>query len=443
MTTFLSQSDLAENGLKLFLSNNSGQLQDAISVRWTVFSMYTGQRVSGQSINAIKVDTGQYSAPWFSDVKTGSYKVVWEIQEDWLAPARQVSQPFFVLDPSDYRHCGPHLNQSTAPVPGSLTFLIGAYLGSNDLFVVLRDQNGFPQDAYSVMWYIQNSHGCAVTQKTFGVHTSTGVYYAPWSVAVRTGDYKIVWEFQETSTSPLQSTSQPFTVLGSAAPFMLVTDPSCSNPTIIVGYSKYCKVDARQLSGGRVYGNNPIYCTEIPLPNQPLCRPCGSRFYIQPACPPPSVPSNPSGGKCCPGGYEVSRQIHLPTGVLPAGGHYTNQNKFPVPTGIRRITFYITYTRGAVDGYAVFRLLWGNGTEEIQETLLDTDIIEEPGDNVHVGQDLFAQDLFGPAPNDNNPVSFVLYARVPGGATTVRLVAAEKGVPSTPGTVGITLTAST
>jgi hypothetical protein len=128
---------------------------------------------------------------------------------------------------------------------------------------------------------------------------------------------------------------------------------------------------------------------------------------------------------------------------LPAGGNYTNQNKFPIPTCIKKITFYITYTRGGVDGYAVFRLLWGNGTEEIQETILDCDIKQEPGDTVHVGQDLFSQDLFGPAPMDDNPISFVLYACVPGGATTVRLLAAEKGAKLTPGTIGITLTAST
>lgn len=36
MTIFLSQSELTKGGLKLFLSNDLGQSQDAASVRWTV-----------------------------------------------------------------------------------------------------------------------------------------------------------------------------------------------------------------------------------------------------------------------------------------------------------------------------------------------------------------------------------------------------------------------
>jgi hypothetical protein len=438
MTTFLSQSDLADSGLTLFLSNDLGQPQNAFSVRWTVFSMYTGQCISGQNIDAINANTGEYRAPWFTDTKTGSYKVIWEIQENWETSSRQISQPFFVVDPSDYRY-GLHLKQDTVPVPGSLTFLTGSYLGTNDLFVVLRDQDGFLQDAYSVLWYIKNLRGCAITQRVFGVHTSTGVYYAPWVVIVGTGNYEIVWEYQDTQNSPLKSISQQFTILGSAAPFMLVTGPACSDPTIIAGYDKNCRVNASQLSGSSIrWGGNSIYEIESPI-NQ-SSHPC--RRYTPPACsmfPIPPVIATPS--RCC-GGYEITRQIHLATTVLPLNGIYTSQNKFPVPTGVKKITFYITYTRGAPGGYAVFRLLWGNGVEEIQETVLDMDMVDE-GNDAHVGQNLFAQDLFGPSPNDDNPLSFILYTSVPGGVTTARLIAAERGMPLQPGIIGITLTAST
>ena len=173
---------------------------------------------------------------------------------------------------------------------------------------------------------------------------------------------------------------------------------------------------------------------------------CGSRShknrsYVNPCS---SVSHNlvmaPSQGSCCCD-YEISRKIHLVTQILPGFPIFTNQSKFLIPTRVKEITFYITYTRGAPNGYAVFHLLWGNGTEETQETVRDLDII--PEDTSHVAQSLFLQDLLGPTPVDDNPISYVLSVTIPGGVTTVRLIAAEGGVPDSPGTIGIALTAST
>jgi hypothetical protein len=84
--------------------------------------------------------------------------------------------------------------------------------------------------------------------------------------------------------------------------------------------------------------------------------------------------------------------------------------------------------------------MWGNGTEETQETLIDHDITIS---NQFSSQNMFLQELDGPVPPDNNPVNFMLEVGVPGGASTVRLIAAEAGVPGAPGTIGITLTAAT
>jgi hypothetical protein len=83
--------------------------------------------------------------------------------------------------------------------------------------------------------------------------------------------------------------------------------------------------------------------------------------------------------------------------------------------------------------------MWGNGTEESQETLIDTNFEDQGSLSL---QNLYLQDLEGPIPTDNNPISFLVEASVPGGATTVRLVAAEGGAIPTPGTIKIILTAS-
>lgn len=150
------------------------------------------------------------------------------------------------------------------------------------------------------------------------------------------------------------------------------------------------------------------------------------------------------GGTCfssCRSSIEIPRTVHLSQTYLPANGEYTSQAIWPVPHGIRRVTFYISYARGLPGGYASFRLMWGNGVEEVQETLIDSEsnfLLT----SIDVSQDLFLQDLSGPAPQNSDPVSFTIYATIPGGTTTVRLLAAEKGIPGAPGIVSITLTAS-
>lgn len=158
-----------------------------------------------------------------------------------------------------------------------------------------------------------------------------------------------------------------------------------------------------------------------------------------PSFPPssPSVPVEYPSAKCC--AFEITRVAHLST-TLPAGGAWTDQAPFTIPSGIRHVTFYITYTRGATGGYPLLRLLWGNGTEETQSTLIDSDFTTLS--TVASSQDMYLNDLKGPVPTNSNPIHFTLETGVPGGATTVRLLASEGGVVGAPGTVSISLTAS-
>jgi hypothetical protein len=100
----------------------------------------------------------------------------------------------------------------------------------------------------------------------------------------------------------------------------------------------------------------------------------------------------------------------------------------------------MTYTRGAAGGYPEYQLLWSNGVEETQETMIDMDFqVLSPST---VSQDMFLQNLSGPVPDTDDPMNSIFHVCVPGGATCVRLVAAEKGVTGAPGTLGITLTAA-
>lgn len=394
MVAFLSQTELSRCGLKLFLNNDLGQPQDAASVRWTIYSM-SGMQVSGRSLKAIKSTVGEYYAPWFTDVVGGSYRIDWEIGDYPCETSRIVSNYFFIINPDMYSICG--MGESVEIGPG--TFECGTQLGPDDLTLFLRNQDGLLQDAYAVFWKIVNLNGRPITQRKAATHSSVGSYYAPWLVTVTAGNYNIVWEYQQDQNSPLQSSTQTFYVL------------SYSSSSV---FRSVCPGQSPQSCVGGVSYISSVCRRDVSMPN----------IVIQ---------------SCC--AFSIPRTIHIPTGPLPAGGVFTSQNQYPIPNAVRKIAFYITYTRGAVGGFAIFKLLWGNGTEEIQETIWDQDIQND--DSAHATQFLFLQNLEGPIPIDDVPLTFILYATLPGGSNRVRLLAAEKGVPGSPGIIGITLTAST
>jgi hypothetical protein len=439
MTILIQNQDLSEQALKLVLSNEYGYPQNATSVKWSIYSA-SGSLCSGFELDAINQEVGVYLASWNTKTPSGGYRILWSIKEEMGKSPREVSQSFYVADLGT-----PFFEQNSDEQLTGLIFRMGSFLTPSDLFVVLKDEQGVPQDAHAVTWYVKSSRGCQITQRAFAIRDSVGVYHAPWVVTVNTGDYSVVWEFQQDPESPLQSVSQDFSVIGNLSPFITLYGPSGESPTTIIGYDTHCSYDARE-SPFRM-NTNPIYSScSFMIPDQPLSidfQPC--RYYgsidSTPCSISPTIPITSCTSVSGSTSYEVSRQVHLAFQTLPLLGAFTNQDKFPVPTGIRKVTFYITYSRGDAGGQPVFHLLWGNGVEEITETILDSDITQQSP--VSVSQDLYLQDLLGPAPIDSNPVSFVLYASVPGGASTVRLTAAEKGNTTTPGSISITLTAST
>jgi hypothetical protein len=427
MTILLSQSEFTKDKLKLFLSDDQGRPSDALSVRWTV-QTHDGRVVSGERIPAVKKNVGDYYATWVSDVPTGSYQVLWEYQATELSKIQCILQPFYVLEPFEHKHSMHKIIRENPPAPNSLVFLPYSYLGPNDLFIIIKDENGYPFNVYAISWRIQGKNHHHHHPKSLAVQAGVGTYFAPWIAIARSGDYEIIWEYQADATSPLQKASQEFSILGHGTFFRIV--PGSVNDTkfiitnhdehrFFVPYGQGCVPMSGRSSGcGSHHGRSFI-------------NPCSPHNYPV-FLPFPIVP-------CCD--YEISRQVHLPTTVLPLGGIFTSQSPFSIPTRIKKITFYVKYTRGAPNGFATFHLLWGNGVEETQETIRDIELV--PEDTSRAGQNLFIQDLMGPAPTDNNPINFILSVLVPGGVTTVRLIAAEGGVPSSPGTIEITLTAST
>lgn len=418
MAAFLVGSDLTRGELCLYLTNGEGLSQDAASVRWTVYSA-DGRKVSGKSLEAVRRQVGEYYAPWTAQVSNGGYQIVWEVTHSHGAPAAVRVEPFFVVDPSSY---GPAMRAESFPVPGGRAYLSGTFLGPGDLPLFLTAPDGFMYDAFSVAWTVLDASGRAVSPKTAGARFAQGEYYAPWVASVSSGDYVVRWEWQESLDSPLQSADMRFSVVHPSAPFAVYAPSYCPSPDF-----------------------SPAVRARPVVPWTVSCSPCAPAVSCSPCA--PQAPSLPPVQAACPpsfsGGcaaFEVPRTVHREFLPLPAAGAYTDQPVWRIPQGIRRVTFYVTYQRGAAGGYAALRLMWGNGQEESQETLVDCEILVEGDES---SQHLYLQELDGPVPPDSSPITFILQTTAPGGARTVRLLAAEEGVPGSPGVLGITLTAAT
>jgi hypothetical protein len=134
----------------------------------------------------------------------------------------------------------------------------------------------------------------------------------------------------------------------------------------------------------------------------------------------------------------VPRVEHLASAALPAAGAFTSQSAYSIPSGAQFVTCWVSYTRGAVGGYAKLRALLGNGTEEGIAPVVDPTITASQP----YGQTpIYPNELIGPQPQDGSAVIWLVTFDVRGGATTFRLLAAELGVTGTPGTCAIALTA--
>lgn len=402
MSCFFTGTCLSENGLTLKLTNDLGYLKDAATVTWTIYDL-DGISISGFNLPASKSNVGEYYASWQAN-KSGNFVIRWNYKEDFGGPVITKSQNFFIIDPNNY--VNGIVVGNGLPRPGGGTFLTGQVLGRNDLPLYLKDEDGLLTDAFSVHWTVLDVLGRAISSRNVASRYSIGEYFAAFFVSQSTGHYSIFWEYLETSTSPITAVESDFCVVNVLAP--------CNFPVVL------CDCLVVEVS-----------CVQKPCPPS-LFSACDCQVPVFPIIPVPEVSD-----KCCP--FEIDRVVHLEPQVLPINNIFTNQDRYVIPSGIRTVAFYITYTRGAIGGFTVLRLFWGNGVEEVQSTLVNENMNQIT--TALVSQDMFIDDLKGPVPTDNNPISFLLEVSPPGGAKTVRLRSAE-GSPGTPGSISITLTAS-
>lgn len=130
---------------------------------------------------------------------------------------------------------------------------------------------------------------------------------------------------------------------------------------------------------------------------------------------------------------------HLPMIALALTGAFTTQ-AFAVMPGIKRVTYWVTYIRGAVGGFPALRAQWNNGVDNSIELVQDlTSLVVVPP----IGTtNIYRQELLGPAPTDVTPIIFPLVFIAPDQVVGARLLAAERGIPATPGQIQISISGS-
>lgn len=155
---------------------------------------------------------------------------------------------------------------------------------------------------------------------------------------------------------------------------------------------------------------------------------------------PPAQNPGPSGVRPrLPGStYMADRATHIASAALPAAGAFTAQAMESLPAGAKQLHMLVTYTRGAVGGYPVFRMQWGTDedtTDGYHELIRDLSQFVGSG---AVGQaPTYIEEIPGPIPDNASALKYVLSFNVPYGATKFRLIGAEEGVTGTPGTVAV------
>lgn len=128
----------------------------------------------------------------------------------------------------------------------------------------------------------------------------------------------------------------------------------------------------------------------------------------------------------------------IPSGALPAWPTFTAPAPTAGPAGSKRVTFWVTYTRGAAGGFPVFRVSASYpGGASFRIPLVDQASFLAANPNAVLK--FYMEELEGPVPADGLPIKYELTFLLPANGNAF-LAVAERGVPATPGTIEVEYT---
>jgi hypothetical protein len=134
--------------------------------------------------------------------------------------------------------------------------------------------------------------------------------------------------------------------------------------------------------------------------------------------------------------FVLGLQVLLAEQALPAAGAFVNANA-TVPIGTKRVTFWITYTRGAAGGYPAIRISTRVSSVQDFHRVIILDLSSFAASGPIGIENFYVEELLGPAPGDGNPLRYELTIVMPANAQEFEFQIAERGVTLTPGTVSV------
>lgn len=134
----------------------------------------------------------------------------------------------------------------------------------------------------------------------------------------------------------------------------------------------------------------------------------------------------------------VERTTHLAAQALPAAGLFTNQAMQELPAGLSKLNLLVTYARGGAGGRPVFDIEWGTDVDTASgHHELIRDLTQFVVSGATGRAPTYIDQIFGPTPQSDSTLKYVLQYDVPYGITKFRLIVAENGAVGTPGTITV------
>lgn len=163
--------------------------------------------------------------------------------------------------------------------------------------------------------------------------------------------------------------------------------------------------------------------------------------HSTPRVPPARATALPNGTTPIASNFVFGPTQYLASQALPAAGAFTALQTKAVPLGAKRVTYFVSYSRGAAGGYPIFRpysFAGSGGTVQGRSVVLDLSSFAA------VGQEgatkFYVEELKGPPPDADGPLLYKLTFLLEPYTTFIDLQVAEGGAPGTPGTIAINFT---
>jgi hypothetical protein len=205
----------------MYIRDDQGRTVNPESVTY-VIQRPDGTLASGRNVPALKNSDDSYYISWITPNVNGPYIIRWSYR--YQNRISTIDQNVYVLDPSAFTKNGEILGIQQ-PASESKTFMSGSELGSADLAIYFTDEFKNKVDPFAVFATIFDNSGKTLLSRREASRAGFGHYWIYWKAnSITSSDNRVLFEWSQTSTDPLQSSTLFFNVINPSSPSL---KPTC------------------------------------------------------------------------------------------------------------------------------------------------------------------------------------------------------------------------